>query len=164
MASQDVLNIPAIVAILLTIFAGYKFLFFPVFISLLSKIPAAHWSSHVSPLWVYYIRWKLIENQTWRDEMAASGSEGETKYKRYRENGGQGQTSHYRMGMERRNDRRKQRDKNESKTSLQPRKDRQSYIFQSSKSSHSYQPLGLCRNMKGACQLLIRIQERNGLC
>lgn len=42
----------------------YKFVIQPLFFSPLGKIPAAHFSSHISPLWIYYIRFSNIENET----------------------------------------------------------------------------------------------------
>lgn len=42
----------------------YKFLIYPAFQSPLSKIPAAHPTAHISPFWIYYIRWNNIENKT----------------------------------------------------------------------------------------------------
>ena len=51
----------------------YKFLVFPLFLSPLSKIPAAHFTCHVSPLWIYYIRYKNIENQTIHEQHKQKG-------------------------------------------------------------------------------------------
>lgn len=61
MALHSLLNVAA-VAVIITAF--YKFIIHPVFLSPLSKIPAAHPTSHISPLWIYYIRWANIENRT----------------------------------------------------------------------------------------------------
>lgn len=53
------------VAAIGTLFVAiYKFLIHSVFLSPLSKIPAAHPSCHVSPLWIYYIRWSNVANRT----------------------------------------------------------------------------------------------------
>lgn len=58
------LNIPVLAAAGLFLAAVYKLLVHPLFISPLARIPAAHWSSHVCPLWIYYVRYKIIENET----------------------------------------------------------------------------------------------------
>ncbi|KAH8593976.1 cytochrome P450 [Bisporella sp. PMI_857] len=42
----------------------YKLIVEPLFISPLSRIPSAHPSSHISPFWIYYIRYTNIENRT----------------------------------------------------------------------------------------------------
>lgn len=42
----------------------YKVLIEPLFFSPLSKIPAANLSAHISPLWIYYIRYTNTENET----------------------------------------------------------------------------------------------------
>ncbi|KAF2100965.1 cytochrome P450 [Rhizodiscina lignyota] len=42
----------------------YKFIVYPAFFSPLSKIPAANWTIHICPLWIYWIRYINIENQT----------------------------------------------------------------------------------------------------
>lgn len=58
------LNIPILVAIAAAVFSFYKVFIYPLSISPLSKIPAAHWSSHICPVWIYYIRYRDIENKT----------------------------------------------------------------------------------------------------
>lgn len=58
------LNIPLFAAAAAVLLGVYKLLIFPLFVSPLSKIPSAHWSSHVSPLWILYVRYKNIENGT----------------------------------------------------------------------------------------------------
>lgn len=58
------LNIPLVAAVAALVLSLYKLVLYPLFFSPLSKIPAAHWSSHVCPLWIYYIRYKNVENQT----------------------------------------------------------------------------------------------------
>lgn len=42
----------------------YKFFVYPIFLSPLSKIPAANLVARISPLWLYWIRYKNVENQT----------------------------------------------------------------------------------------------------
>lgn len=41
----------------------YKLLIQPLFVSPLSKIPSAHPSAHISPFWIYYVRYNNTENQ-----------------------------------------------------------------------------------------------------
>lgn len=57
---------PVLVAALalLTILATYRYLVHPVFISPLRKIPPAHWSTPISPLWILYTRRRRNENAT----------------------------------------------------------------------------------------------------
>lgn len=62
--TMGALNIPVIAAAAAATLFLYKFLIYPLFLSPLAKIPAAHWTSHVCPLWIYYIRWKNTENKT----------------------------------------------------------------------------------------------------
>lgn len=42
--------------------AVYKFILFPAFFSPLSKIPNAHWSSAISPIWLLWMKWTRQEN------------------------------------------------------------------------------------------------------
>lgn len=42
----------------------YKFVVYPAFLSPLSKIPNAHWSASVSPVWVLWKRFRSQNNQT----------------------------------------------------------------------------------------------------
>lgn len=46
------------------VFLSYHFFVYPALISPLSKIPNAHWSAPVSPLWILYKRFKRRENAT----------------------------------------------------------------------------------------------------
>ncbi|CAD6503788.1 BgTH12-05533 [Blumeria graminis f. sp. triticale] len=41
----------------------YKFIIYPLFLCPLSKIPRAHWSSSISPIWILWIRYRNWENQ-----------------------------------------------------------------------------------------------------
>jgi hypothetical protein len=50
--------------VLLAASAIYRLFIFPIFISRLSKIPTAHPLCGITSLWIYYIRWADIENQT----------------------------------------------------------------------------------------------------
>ncbi len=43
--------------------AIYKFIVYPTFVSPLSKIPNAHWSAPISPLWILWIRRRCRENR-----------------------------------------------------------------------------------------------------
>lgn len=58
--SLPLLPTAAACALFLTIV--YKFILHPAFISPLSKVPSAHWSSSISPLWVLYHR--LLQQDT----------------------------------------------------------------------------------------------------
>lgn len=52
------------VALLLSILATYRYLLHPILISPLRKIPPAHWSAPISPLWILYTRRRRNENTT----------------------------------------------------------------------------------------------------
>lgn len=39
----------------------YRHIVQPAFISVLSKLPAIHWTAHISPAWILYRRWKLVD-------------------------------------------------------------------------------------------------------
>ena len=54
--------IPTTAGCLLLGLAIYRYFIFPVFLSPLSKVPNAHWSTPFSPLWILYHR--LIQNDT----------------------------------------------------------------------------------------------------
>lgn len=45
-------------------FLIYRYLIYPVYISPLSKIPAAHFTASWSPLWMLWIRYTGVEVQT----------------------------------------------------------------------------------------------------
>lgn len=49
---------------LLCILATYRYLVYPIVASPLRKIPPAHWSAPVSPLWILYTRRRRNENAT----------------------------------------------------------------------------------------------------
>lgn len=49
---------------LLLILATYRYLVHPTLISPLRKIPPAHWSAPISPLWILYTRRRRNENKT----------------------------------------------------------------------------------------------------
>lgn len=58
------LNIPVLVFALMAISLIYRYIVYPAFLSPLSKMPAAHWTSHFLPLWISYIRYMNRENKT----------------------------------------------------------------------------------------------------
>ncbi|KAL2063829.1 hypothetical protein VTL71DRAFT_5634 [Oculimacula yallundae] len=60
---MDSLSVTNISIIVLAIFATYRLLVQPLFVSPLSKIPSAHYSAHISPFWIYYVRYSNIENK-----------------------------------------------------------------------------------------------------
>lgn len=57
------LNVPILGVFFLSIFTIYKYIIYPAFISPLSRVPNAHWSSPVSPLWILWTRYKVRENR-----------------------------------------------------------------------------------------------------
>ncbi|KAH6723966.1 cytochrome P450 [Leptodontidium sp. MPI-SDFR-AT-0119] len=57
-----ILSIPALGLAFISLLAIYKFIIYPVFLSPLSKIPNAHWSAPISPLWILWTRFKCREN------------------------------------------------------------------------------------------------------
>ena len=54
--------------VLLIVFAAavaaacYRYIFFPSFFSPLAKIPKAHWSCSISPIWLFWMKWTQQEN------------------------------------------------------------------------------------------------------
>lgn len=58
------MSIPILGACLLFLLAVYKFIIYPTFLSPLSKIPNAHWSSSFSPVWILWTRYNVRENRT----------------------------------------------------------------------------------------------------
>lgn len=60
MAAITTASLAIVVFILLT----YRYLVYPVFISPLAKIPPAHWSSSISPIWILYTRRRGNPNAT----------------------------------------------------------------------------------------------------
>lgn len=47
----------------LTYLIIYKFILYPIFYSPLSKVPNAHWSAPISPLWILWTRYSCQENR-----------------------------------------------------------------------------------------------------
>lgn len=48
----------------LALFLIYNYIVLPAIISPLSKVPAAHWTCHFSPLWILITRQRRRENKT----------------------------------------------------------------------------------------------------
>jgi hypothetical protein len=57
-------SIPGVFIAGLLCYAVYQYIIHPVFLSPLSKIPNAHFTAPVSPLWILWKRKKAIENRT----------------------------------------------------------------------------------------------------
>ena len=55
---------PMVVVLALISFAVYKYIFYPIFVSPLSRIPNAHWSSPISPFWILYHRQQQNDTPT----------------------------------------------------------------------------------------------------
>jgi hypothetical protein len=60
---MSLLTIPVLASIAISIAAIYKFIIFPTLISPLSKIPNAHWSAPISPIWILWTRYQCQENR-----------------------------------------------------------------------------------------------------
>lgn len=56
--------VTAIVAIALSLLLVYRGIIFPTFLSSLSKVPNAHWSASISPVWILWKRFKGLNNRT----------------------------------------------------------------------------------------------------
>lgn len=50
--------------LLIVVFATYKYIVHPVFISSLSKVPNAHFTSSISPAWILWKRYTDTNNVT----------------------------------------------------------------------------------------------------
>lgn len=61
----------AIAAAVAVIF--YRLLLYPVFLSPLSKIPNAHWSSSFCSIWLLWMKWKHQENREVYRRLMESG-------------------------------------------------------------------------------------------
>ena len=57
-------SIPVLGLAVLSSLILYRLVIYPVFISPLSKIPNAHWTSPISPLWILWTRYRCRENRT----------------------------------------------------------------------------------------------------
>ena len=60
---MSLLSIPILAPIAISIAAIYKFIVYPTLISPLSKIPNAHWSTPISPIWILWTRYQCQENR-----------------------------------------------------------------------------------------------------
>lgn len=58
------MSIPIALFLATVLYLIYYYLIHPIFLSPLSKIPNAHFSSSFSPLWILWIRRKGFENRT----------------------------------------------------------------------------------------------------
>lgn len=58
------LGIAVVAGFAVVLYTIYKYLIYPALFSPLSKIPSAHWSCHVSSIWIYWLRWIGTENKT----------------------------------------------------------------------------------------------------
>jgi hypothetical protein len=56
-------SISVLAGSVLALLTIYKFVIYPAFISPLSKVPNAHWSSPISPLWILWTRYRVRENR-----------------------------------------------------------------------------------------------------
>ncbi|EPE04950.1 cytochrome p450 [Ophiostoma piceae UAMH 11346] len=56
-----------IAALTVAIYSFYRLLVYPLYLSPLSRIPNAHWSSAISPLWILYVRYTDNENDALLD-------------------------------------------------------------------------------------------------
>ncbi|KAJ4245849.1 hypothetical protein NW757_009704 [Fusarium falciforme] len=56
------LNIPAVAAALVLLVIVYERIIKPAFLSPLAKIPAPHWSCHVAPFWLWWVKLTHREN------------------------------------------------------------------------------------------------------
>ncbi|KAG9767955.1 cytochrome P450, partial [Aureobasidium melanogenum] len=61
LGAADIVTI-SVVGLLLRLL--YSYILYPAFLSPLSKIPAGHWTAHLSPAWILYIRRTNQENET----------------------------------------------------------------------------------------------------
>ncbi len=57
------ISIPFLAFVVLTTFTLFKFIIHPTFLSPLAKIPNAHWSAPISPLWILWTRYQCRENR-----------------------------------------------------------------------------------------------------
>ena len=64
MATLGLLSIPLLAFSAIFVLGFYRLIVYPVFISPLSKIPNAHWSSPISPLWILWTRYYWRENRS----------------------------------------------------------------------------------------------------
>lgn len=58
------LNIPVLALSVFVLLAIYKFIIHPIFLSPLSHVPDAHWTSPITPIWILWVRFCSQENKT----------------------------------------------------------------------------------------------------
>jgi len=58
------LSIPILAFSALLFLAICRFIIYPLFLSPLSKVPNAHWTSPIAPLWILWVRFHCKENRT----------------------------------------------------------------------------------------------------
>ena len=51
-----------VASVAILVFAFYKYIFYPIFLSPLSKIPNAHFTSSISPAWIMWNRYRERNN------------------------------------------------------------------------------------------------------
>jgi unspecific monooxygenase len=61
---MELLSLTTIIAVVLVIFLLYQCVIHPAFLSPLSKIPNAHWTASISPLWILWKRFQSQNNRT----------------------------------------------------------------------------------------------------
>ena len=61
MVSQDNPKASIVAAFLIVIALLYRLIVYPLLVSPLAKIPNAHWSSALTPLWILHIRYRRRE-------------------------------------------------------------------------------------------------------
>ena len=61
---MELVLLSTLVTALLVILFIYQYIIYPAFLSPLSRIPAATWTAKISPLWLHWIRYRNVENQT----------------------------------------------------------------------------------------------------
>lgn len=64
MASTDSSQIYVTLGLLITTTLFYKYIFYPSVLSPLCRIPQAHWSCSISPIWILWARYNSRENRT----------------------------------------------------------------------------------------------------
>ena len=58
------ISISCAVAVLTAAFILFKAVIYPVFLSPLAKVPNAHWSVPISPVWMLWKRFRMQNNRT----------------------------------------------------------------------------------------------------
>ena len=58
------MSISLLISSSILVHLSYRYVIYPIFISPLAKVPNAHWSSPISPLWILLKRYGGKENRT----------------------------------------------------------------------------------------------------